>query len=372
LIEGQALDGTFAAQAKKTQPPRRYSEATLLSAMESAGRALDDEELRAAMKDTGLGTPATRAAIIETLLKRGYARRERTLIVATATGRALVESLPVASLASPELTGAWEARLARIARGQESRGRFMEDIAAYVRELVAAVAAVAPSPAAQAAAAGATVGRCPRCGGAVRAGRRAFACAAACGFSMPARVAGRAIGDKLAAVLLARRRSEVLRGFRGKSGKRFAAGLLLDDDGSLRFAFDGEPARKTKKPQKPAKTQARAKTQTAAKPKTATKPKTPQTQPAKEPLAALGCPRCGAGTLIAGKRGWGCARWREGCRFVVWFETAGRRLSESQLRDLVVRGKTRRARFRPDGGAEAEGRLVLDLAGDGGARFTPA
>jgi DNA topoisomerase-3 len=86
----------------------------------------------------------------------------------------------------------------------------------------------------------------------------------------------------------------------------------------------------------------------------------------------LGCPRCRVGTLIAGSRGWGCARWREGCRFVVWFETAGRRLTPAQLRDLVVRGKTRKARFRSERGAEIDGRLVLDPAADGGARLEPA
>ena len=101
----------------------------------------------------------------------------------------------------------------------------------------------------------------------------------------------------------------------------------------------------------------------------APKPRTPAPG---TPIDTLACPRCQRGTLVAGKRGWGCARWREGCGFVVWFETAGRRLTEAQLRDLIVRGKTRRARFRPDGGAETEGRLVLSVDGDGGARFTPA
>ena len=137
LIEGQPLDGRFEPLAKKTQPPRRYTEATLLSAMESAGKTLTDDELRAAMKDTGLGTPATRAAIIETLLKRGYAQRDKKLVIPTATGMGLIDALPVQSLASPELTGTWEARLARIARGEETRLAFMTDIATYVRDTVA-------------------------------------------------------------------------------------------------------------------------------------------------------------------------------------------------------------------------------------------
>ena len=75
---------------------------------------------------------------------------------------------------------------------------------------------------------------------------------------------------------------------------------------------------------------------------------------------------------MAGARGWGCSRWRDGCRFVIWFHTAGRRLTAAQLRDLVTRGKTRKARFRPDRGDTVEGRLVLDTTADGGARFEPS
>ncbi|MGN6110610.1 MAG: DNA topoisomerase, partial [Kofleriaceae bacterium] len=151
LVEGQALDGAFAPVAKQTTPPPRYTEATLLGAMESAGKSIDDEALRSAMKDSGLGTPATRASIIETLLDRGYVVRARQHLVPTALGIGLIEALPVASLGSPELTGAWEARLARIARGEESRAAFMADIARFVEEIVAAIRAWTPpaAPASQ-------------------------------------------------------------------------------------------------------------------------------------------------------------------------------------------------------------------------------
>ncbi len=89
-------------------------------------------------------------------------------------------------------------------------------------------------------------------------------------------------------------------------------------------------------------------------------------------VGALGCPRCRAGTLLTGSRGWGCSRWREGCGFVIWFETAGRTLSPAQLRDLVTKGKTRKARFRAADGSEHDGRLVLDPGAErGNARFEP-
>lgn len=271
LVEGQALDGRFAAIAKHTTPPPRYTEATLLGAMESAGKAIDDEALRQAMKDCGLGTPATRAAIIETLLRRDYIERARQHLAPTALGIALIDALPVASLASPELTGRWEARLAQIARGEDTRAAFMADIARYVAEMVDAIR----------------------------------------GSSPPAPTA------------------------------------------------PTTPSRSRTHPG------ARARNRTAAPPR--------RQRRAASAAAELPCPRCARGTLITGARGWGCSRWREGCRFVIWFETAGRRLSAAQLRDLVTRGRTRKARFTSERGIELDGRLVLDPSVEGGsARFEPA
>lgn len=121
----------------KTTPPKRMSEADLLSAMQGAGRELDDEDLRGAMKDRGLGTPATRASIIETLLRRGYLERKKTLLVPTAKGIRLIQGLPVEALCSAELTGSWEARMERMRRGNETRESFMADIRTFVRQLVA-------------------------------------------------------------------------------------------------------------------------------------------------------------------------------------------------------------------------------------------
>ena len=406
LVEGQPLSGAFAPIAKQTTPPPRYSEATLLGAMESAGKAIDDEALRAAMKDTGLGTPATRAAIIETLLKRDYLERSKQQLVPTALGIALIDALPVASLASPELTGAWEARLARIARGQDSRAGFMADIARYVADTVEAVRGSTPPPVPSAPPAPA-VGPCPRCGAAVVARARELACTGSCGFALRNRIAGREISPALAGVLLERRRTQLLRGFRSKAGKPFAAILVLDDQGELQFEFEaagrsGSGSEPAKQGAKRAATQAsartrgrtasgdpparakprpidarhslppRATTPRAATPRTAT-PRAPDRANSAIAIGELSCPRCHQGNLLTGSRGWGCSRWREGCRFVVWFETAGRRLSAAQLRDLVTRGKTRKARFVSDRGVELDGRLVLDPTADAGsARLEPA
>jgi DNA topoisomerase-3 len=298
LAEGQRLDGKFDSLAKATKPPPRHTEATLLGAMEYAGRDIEDEELRAAMRDTGLGTPATRAATIETLVRRNFIGRQGKQIVPTPTGIALIEGLPVASLASPELTGSWEARLARIARGKETRAAFMSDIAKYVGDVVDAI-----------------------------------------------------------------RRSPTGRG-----------GAPATSAGTSRATPEMSPA-----PRERARPAAGPKQ--GAAPTVLMAPK-PGAAPAAHPGASqaasgteLTCPRCKKGPLIAGKRGWGCSRWREGCSFVIWFESAGKRLTDAQLRDLVTKGKTRKAEWTPPGGPAMPGRLVLDLAGSsesGGARFQPA
>ncbi|HEX7318088.1 MAG TPA: DNA topoisomerase 3 [Pyrinomonadaceae bacterium] len=128
------------AQAKQTKAPPRYSESSLLGAMETAGKKVEDDELRLAMKEAGLGTPATRASIIETLLKREYVTREKKSLVATAKGAALIKMLPSPLLKSAELTGRWEQKLSRMARREYELDSFMVEVRAMVSELVAQIA----------------------------------------------------------------------------------------------------------------------------------------------------------------------------------------------------------------------------------------
>ncbi|MDA8125826.1 MAG: DNA topoisomerase 3 [Deltaproteobacteria bacterium] len=149
-------------KAGKTTPPTRMSEGDLLGAMQSAGRDLDDEELKGAMKDCGLGTPATRANIIETLLKRGYVERTRNILQPTAKGIDLIQSIRAENLKSPKLTGEWEARLERMRRGEASRAEFMSGIRAFVTELIQQLKEQAPKGKPRVF--GKVVGTCPRCG----------------------------------------------------------------------------------------------------------------------------------------------------------------------------------------------------------------
>src|SRR3954465_5481735 len=136
--------------------------------METAGKLVDDEQLKEALKERGLGTPATRAAIIETLLERGYITREKKALAATDLGRYLIALVQDRGLKSPELTGEWEAKLREVERGRLDPGRFMRETVRYTGEVIRSGAA----PAIDAG----RLGDCPRCGRPVVAGKRGFGC----------------------------------------------------------------------------------------------------------------------------------------------------------------------------------------------------
>jgi len=231
------------AEERKTKPPSAYTEATLLSAMETAGRLVDEEELREAMKDGGLGTPATRANIIETLLKREYIARQGKRLRATSKGTATIELLGENHpLASPELTGSWEARLHRVASGEEDRAAFMADITRLTGELTSGIATLTSQT--LGAPPVANVCPCPRCGEAIRETAKTFMCSswkseddAGCGFRIWKVVAKRRLTPDEARQLIETGHSEVLEGFVSKKGAAFAAALELKDDLTTSFAF---------------------------------------------------------------------------------------------------------------------------------------
>src|SRR5207244_3620497 len=125
-----------ASEEKETKPPRRYTEGALLAAMETAGKLVEEEELREAMKDSGIGTPATRAAIIERLIQVGYIERDGRALVVTEKGLGVIRLLGEHALTSPGLTGEWEHRLANIETGSDSREAFMGDIVKFASDTV--------------------------------------------------------------------------------------------------------------------------------------------------------------------------------------------------------------------------------------------
>lgn len=227
-------------QTLQTRPPARFSEATLLSAMETAGKLVEDEELRSAMALKGLGTPATRAAIIEGLLNEKYLVREERALIPTAKAfllLTLLRGLGVAELTMAELTGEWEHKLAQIERGQLSREQFMNEIMKitqtivdkakdYDEDTIPGDYATLKAP-------------CPKCGAVVKENYRRFACVS-CDFSISKVPGGRAFEVEEVETLLTEHELPMLDGFRSKMGRPFSAVLRLSDEKKLEFDF-GQP-----------------------------------------------------------------------------------------------------------------------------------
>jgi DNA topoisomerase-3 len=237
----QVLAEKVTANGLVTKPPARYNEATLLSAMEGAGKLVDSDELRDAMAGKGLGTPATRAAIIEGLLTEKYLLREGRELIPTAKAfqlMTLLRGLGVNELTAPELTGEWEYKLSQMEKGQISRDEFMREIAEmtqiivkrakeYNNDTIPGEYATLRTP-------------CPNCGGVVKENYRRFACTK-CDFSMSKVPGGRQFEIEEVEELLANRTIGPLQGFRSKMGRPFAAILRIvrdEDIHNYKLEFD--------------------------------------------------------------------------------------------------------------------------------------
>jgi DNA topoisomerase-3 len=256
LEQGQAVRCVEAEfEDKQTRPPPRYTEATLLSAMETAGKRIDDEELREAMKDSGLGTPATRAETIEVLIRREYIERAGKDLQPTPKGLQVITMLEEHPLTSPELTGEWEKRLADIEHGSGDRKEFIDGIVDLTTQTVEQIAALDKEKLRPERV---ELGPCPRCGAEtgeiIRENSRAYGCTSwksreepGCGYVIWKRVAGRTITPEIARQLIENgRTNDVISGFRSRAGKPFRARLVLNDEGKVEFDF---PARaQTKEP----------------------------------------------------------------------------------------------------------------------------
>jgi DNA topoisomerase III len=235
------------AKGLKTRPPARYSEATLLGAMEGAGKLVEDDELREAMQEKGLGTPATRAAIIEGLINEKYMLREGRELIPTAKAfqlMTLLRGLGVEELSKPALTGEWEYKLAQMEHGKLSRDAFMREIAEmtkhivkkakeYDRDSVPGDYATLHTP-------------CPNCGGVVQENYRRYTCVGKpksepCGFSFTKIPAGRAFELAEVEQFLRDKKIGPLEGFRSKAGWPFTAEIALkynEEDKNWKLEFD--------------------------------------------------------------------------------------------------------------------------------------
>jgi DNA topoisomerase-3 len=245
--------GSIETKPLKTRPPARYSEATLLGAMEGAGKMVDDDELREAMQEKGLGTPATRAAIIEGLINEKYILRDGREMIPTAKAfqlMTLLRGLGVEELSKPELTGEWEYKLSQMEQGKLSREDFMQQIAnmtehivkkakEYDRDTIPGDYATLSTP-------------CPNCGGIVKENYRRYACvgkdassddtaAAGCGFSFGKTPAGRTFEQAEVEQFLRDKKIGPLEGFRSKAGWPFTSEIALkynEEEKNWKLEFD--------------------------------------------------------------------------------------------------------------------------------------
>jgi len=225
------------AKPNQTKPPARLSEATLLSAMEGAGKLIDDEELRAAMKEKGLGTPATRAATIEGLIYEKYIHREGRELIPTAKAFSLMTALHglgIPELFSPELTAEWEQKLAEMQRGKLSRKKFMAEIVEMTKHIVSQAKNyehdTIPGDF------GKLSVPCPKCGGEIHENYKKFQCQK-CDFAFWKILAGRQLEVKEAETLIEKREVGPLDGFRSKQGRAFSANLIMNKEFGIEFSW---------------------------------------------------------------------------------------------------------------------------------------
>ena len=304
---------------KQTKPPKQYTEASLLRAMETAGKQVDDDELRELMKENGIGRPSTRANIIETLFRRKYIKRNKKQVIPTVTGIQLIETIQNEMLKSAELTGKWEKQLKDIEKGTCSAGTFIKQMKQMVDRLVyevrsetkkANISAVNNKPAgakkkaskkASSASTGITSEKCPKCkSGNIIKGKTAYGCANyanGCKFVLPFSFEGKKISEKQFIRLLQKGSTVNLKGFKTDHGK--VEGLLRFNDN---FELVLEPK------------------------KTATT-KIPDT---------LTCPKCKKGTVIKGKTAYGCSEYKTGCDFVFTFDDLRKKAGDNKLTKELV------------------------------------
>jgi DNA topoisomerase-3 len=244
VVPGEGADTqSIEVKESETKPPPRYTEATLLSAMEGAGKLIDDEELRDAMSERGLGTPATRAQVIEGLLFEGYLIRQGRELIVTAKGISLItllRNLHAEALTKPELTGEWEFKLKQMERGQLPRSTFMGEIRGLTTDLVSKVRSGM----------GQEVrgnfqpieSKCPKCaGGPFKESFKAYECVN-CGLLVWKSMAGRELERDEVSTLLRDGKVGPLEGFRSKLGRPFNAVVRVnpENEWKVEFAFDND------------------------------------------------------------------------------------------------------------------------------------
>lgn len=308
-------------QEKQTSPPKLYTEATLLRAMETAGKNVEDEELRDAMKENGIGRPSTRANIIETLFKRKYIERSRKNLVPTKTGVELIDTISNGLLKSVELTGIWEKKLRQIEKGEFDASQFMDEMKTMVTDLVAEVKRenkktitiqeekkkeANKKKTSSKAMTGVSELTCPKCKKATLVkGKTAFGCSAykdGCNFRVSFEIFGKKITENQLSTLIQKGKTGVLKGFT-VNGDKQQGKLVLNEN--FEVAIEKPEAMNT--------------------------PSINSNSDKK-----LFCPLCKKGTMLKGKSAYGCSQYKEGCKFVIPFSSLEEKFQTQELTDQIL------------------------------------
>jgi DNA topoisomerase-3 len=298
---------------KETKPPRNYTEASLLRAMETAGKQVDDEEMRELMKENGIGRPSTRASIIETLFRRKYIQRKKKLVIPTETGIQLIDLIDNELLKSAELTGRWEKRLKEIERGEFNAGTFIKNMKKMVDDLVYEVRSsqkkviISHTPTSKTKNTSTSLGAkastslrarkqvvgktCPKCKeGKMLKGTSAFGCSRyknGCDFILPFQIHSKKISENQLIRLLDKGATTNLKGFKTEVGT-VEGKLQLDDRFQIEFIPKDKGIALSQAPRKDS--------------------------------GKISCPKCKKGTIVKGKTAYGCSEYKQGCDFLFPFE----------------------------------------------------
>ena len=325
LSEGERVEAAFEQKEKQTEPPRRYSDKTLLNAMINCGKEVEDEELRKVLEDpnvNGIGTSATRDSIIETLIKRDYMERRGKVFYATDKGIRFIDSLPLDDLKGAELTARWEQRMSAIEHGTDTAAAFRKDIetqtTAWTEKILETpVEHAEPVP---------TIIPCPKCGQLMMKYEWGIACPdwkkvkgqVNCGFTVGTK-GGVIIPEEQVEKLVREKKTDLIRGFKGRTGWKFNAWLILNDDLSVGFEFEKKGGAAAQDGEAPAEVEI------------LDKPGEDMT----ETVLKLPCPKCGKGLKVT-PTGYACA---EDCGWT--FGTAcHKRLSDEEVINYLTKGET--------------------------------
>lgn len=325
FLEGELGSHDPFVKAGETVAPKHFTENTLLGAMETAGKLVDEEALREALREKGLGTPATRAAMIETLLQRKYIVRDGKNLHATDLGRFLVAKLRNPSLKSPELTGEWEAKLKRIEAGTASADEFMREVHDFAHAVVAN-----EGPGSE----DASFGTCPQCRQPVIRGKRGFGCSAwraGCKFVLWPTHEGRELNDGQVRELL--HHGAIEETFADDGGRQYL--LALTDSGAL--VEVPVPAGDEQKSWTTIDLQSFAGSTGGATKRSKGAKRGKRLRSSSGELGP--CPLCKS-PVVEQEKSFSCSAWKSGCKFVVWKRMSGKRISKRTAKSLVVHGET--------------------------------